>query len=64
MSHDSALCLQFGSDLCSKVVTSRKATDEKPTRGGAVTSTHISSTQVRIQPPSKAEKVFANAKVC
>lgn len=53
VSHVSAVCLQFGSDLCSKVVIAKKGADEKLTRRGAaskgqVMSTHNSNTQVRI----------------
>lgn len=53
VSHVSAVCLQFGSDLCSMVVITKKGADEKLTRRGAaskgqVTSTHNSNTQVRI----------------
>lgn len=58
MGHVSAVCLQFGSDLCSKVVAAKKGADEKPSRGGVaskgqVTSPHISNTQVRMQPRHK-----------
>lgn len=40
LSHVSTLCLQFGSDLCSKVGTAKKG-QEKPTRGGATSKGQV-----------------------